>query len=120
MIKIIYITVVVLYLLFFVVFLFKSDITYTICKVNPNLIKIRSLTNEEFYDLEAAQKIIRTIPVWFMITSFVVAFISGLFLYFDLVEMKQVVKFVFKFSLIVAIILFIINGINFIPMPPIR
>jgi hypothetical protein len=120
MIKIIYIVIVIFYFLFFIVYLFKSDVIYTLFKVNPNLIKIRSLTREEFYALEAAHKLIRQIPVWFMIISFVVAIISGIINYFDLIEIKHTVKFIFKFSLIAAIILFIIDGINFIPMPPIR
>ena len=120
MLKLLYFTVTILYFLFFMVYLCSPTVIYLLLKVDPDIIEIRSLTNEEFKTLKYAARITQQIVIWFLRASFLVCIISGVIFYFDLLQMKSFVKFVLIFSLIATLILFVATNINFIPLPPIR
>ena len=120
MLKIIYITVIIIYGIFFTLYLFRFEASYRLFEVNPKLIEQRSLTKDEYIAEKKAEAFARKITFWFMRYSFLVFLFTVIIRYNGLLPMNSFIKFIFFFSLIVSLILFIASNSNFVPMPPIR
>jgi len=118
MIKVIYPIVLLLYVLIGIVYLSKFEISYRIVKVRPQLVEVRSLTQDEVKALDRAYIIRTTISTIFICSSILVALFSFILLKYSLFTPVLLLKIVFGVSLFSAVVLIIVNGINFIPGPP--
>ena len=118
MIKIIYFSVLLVYLTLGVVYFSKFEISYRIVKVRPELVEKRSLTQDEVKALDRAYKIRVSISNVFIFASILIALISFALLKYDLFSPTWLLKVVLVISLLIGLILIIANGINFIPGPP--
>jgi hypothetical protein len=110
----------VLYILTIVAHLFSFEISYRIVKVRPEIVKVRDLTYAEHKGLERAQRIRNNIGRALLYFSLVITIISGLIWYFKPYEPTTFVKVLFFVGLFWTILLKIVQGIHFIPLPPIR
>lgn len=118
--KYIYIALIVLYIGMIAVWCMRYPISYKIVGVKPDLIEERSLTHQEYKELEKATKIRQWCSKVFLYSSLFVFIISILFLRNHWFEPAIIVKVVMIVAGIIALILILVNGIHFIPGPPIR
>jgi hypothetical protein len=86
---------------------------------DPNLIT-HDFTNEERESVEKAYRIREAISATLLYSSVILALCSYIALRVGWMTPRSIVKSVFIISAIVAIVLILINGIHFIPGPPIR
>lgn len=115
-----YIALIIAYAVMFVAYFFKYEISYRMVKVRPEIVMQRSLTQEEYKELKRAEIIRHRINFFMLLSSIIIAVVSAIFWYFNLFSPPAVVKIVFIISGLWAIILMVVNGIHFIPNPPIR
>lgn len=120
MIRAFYIVLIVAYAIMFVSYFMKYEISYRIVKVRPEIVEQRSLTYEEYKGLKKAEIIRNRINFFMLLSSIIIAGVSAIVWYFNLFNPLIVIKIVFIISGLWAIILMIVNGIHFIPNPPIR
>ena len=118
MYKKVYICVSLLYLLIFLIFIFKYPISYRIVGVvNPEIIKKeRNFTFDEFQSLEYAETIRFEIYNLFLYSSILFSLISFCLWKWEFVKPALYTKIGFFFGLLWAIILILISGINFYPV----
>ena len=117
--KIIFLIIAVLYLGILISWCFRFPISNKIVGVNPNLIESRSLTHEESKRIDEAYLIRRKISNILLYCS-VLTFASIFIMKNYLRDWKIMVKILFYLSGIIAALLMLVNGIHFVPGPPIR
>lgn len=118
--KIAYLCLAIGYIILIIVHLLSFEISYRIVGVRPQLLKERSLTFDEHKALERAQKIRNNISRGLLYFSIVIAIISAALWYFKPYPVGIFIKVMFFLGLFWALLLFVVNGIKFIPTPPIR
>jgi hypothetical protein len=118
MIKIIYPIVLLIHVLIGIIYFTKFEISYKIVKVSPELVEVRSLTQNEVKALDKAYIIRATISTIFICSSVLVALFSFFLLKYNLFTPVLLLKISFGLSLLSALVLIVANGINFIPGPP--
>lgn len=120
MVKLIYIIGIVLYAIVGVVYFSRSEISYRIVKVSPELVEERSLTQDEVAALDRAYIIKRSIIALFICASLILGIVSFVLLRNHLFTPVLLLKIVIWVSLLSALILILGNEVSFIPGPPIR
>ena len=118
--KYIFIVIVILYVGVIAAWCMRYPLSYKIVAVKPDLIEERSLTHQEYKALEKAVKIRQWCSKILFYTSLFVFITSVLFLRNQWFEPVSIVKAVMITAGIIALILILVNGIHFIPGPPIR
>ena len=98
----------------------RYSISYKIVGIKPDLIEERSLTHQEYKGLQKATKIRQWCSKIFLYSSLIMFALSILFLLNHWFEPSIIVKAVIIVAGIIALILILVNGISFIPHPPIR
>jgi hypothetical protein len=98
----------------------RYSISYKIVGVKPDLIEERSLTHQEYKALEKATAIRKWSSKIFLYSSLFVVGISILFLRNHWFEPIVIVKVVMVVAGLITLLLILVNGISFIPGPPIR
>ena len=120
MIKYGYILAIILYLLIILTFIFKFEISYRIVKVRPELVEVRSLTFTEYKSLQKAEQIRFQIFDLTLISSIVFAVFSAAVFYSKKFKPLLFPRIFLWLSAVLAILLFLVNQIHFIPHAPIR
>lgn len=115
-----YIALIALYIGMIAVWCMRYPISYKIVGVKPDLIEERSLTHQEYKGLEKATKIRQWCSKVFLYGSLLMFVISILFLRNHWYEPAIILKMVMIVTGIIALTLILVNGIHFIPGPPIR
>ena len=118
--KYIYIVIIIVYVGVIAVWCIRYPLSHKIIGVRPNLIEERSLTHQEYKALERAIKIRQWCSKILLYTSLLVFIASIFFLRNQWFEPRSIVKVVMLTAGIIALILILINGIQFIPGSPIR
>jgi len=118
--KYIYIGLIVLYTGMAAAWCMRYSISYKIVGVKPDLIEERSLTHQEYEGLQKAAKIRQWCSQGFLYSSLLMFALSILFLRNHWLEPAIIVKVVMIVAGIIALILILVNGIHFIPGPPMR
>ena len=118
--KYIYIAIIVLYIGVIAAWCMRYPLSYKTVGVKPDLIEERSLTHQEYKALERAVKIRQWCSGILLYTSLLVFITSVFFLRNQWFEPVTIVKVVMITAGIIALILILVNGIHFIPGPPIR
>lgn len=120
MIKQLMVISVVLYTLVLGAYFVRFPISYRIAKVDPDVIKTRSLSFEEYNSLDKAEMIRKRISMVTLISSLILAIFSGVVWYFKLSDTAVLPKVMCIVSTIISLILILASSIGFIPGPPIR
>ncbi len=119
-IKILYLILTISYLIAVCIYFLRFEISYRIVDARPEIVKVRDLTPKEYKGLERAEKIRKTISRTLLYFSICVAIISAAIWYFKPYPISVYIKIMFFLSLFWALLLIVVNGIKFIPTPPIR
>jgi hypothetical protein len=118
--KYIYIVIIVLYIGVIAAWCMRYPLSYRTVGVKPDLIEERSLTHQEYKALERAVKIRQWCSKMLLYASLLVFVTSIFFLRNQWFEPVTIVKVIMIAAGIIALLLIIVNGIHFIPGPPIR
>ena len=120
MLKFVYIVVIVIYLLMIGTWCFRYQISYRMTTgIDPDLIT-HNLTDQERENIDKAYRIRKTISNILLYSSVVVSVGSYIIMRNHWIDSRRVVKTAMVISGFIAIILILVNGIHFIPGPPIR
>lgn len=119
-IKIIYIISIVLYVGIIGIWCYRFPISYKIVGGNPNLIENRDLTNEEYDRIKSSYFVRQKISNILVFCSVLLCIGSYIIKRNHWFEPVIIIKVVMIVAAIIALILILINGIHFIPGPPIR
>ncbi len=115
-----YIALVVFYFLNLAAFFLRFEISYLLCHVSPDVVNHRSLSFDEYKDLQQAY----TIRLWIgnltLIHSIVTLFVSAIVSRRSLFSPAFVPKAVMIVSGIFVIGLLLVRMVHFIPHAPIR
>ena len=118
--KYFYIALVVFYFLNLAAFFLQFEISYLLCHVSPDVVNHRSLSFEEYKDLQQAYRIRLWIGNLTLIHSIVTLFVSAIVSRRSLFSPAFVPKAVLIVSGIFAIGLVLVRMVHFVPLPPIR
>lgn len=118
--KYIYIVLVVLYIGIIAAWGIRYPLSHKIVGVKPDLIEERSLTHQEYKALEKAVKIRQWCSKTLLYFSLLVFIVSFFFLRNEWFEPAIIVQIIMIVSGVIALMLILANGINFMPGPPIR
>jgi len=118
MTKIFYVISILIYVIIGAMYCSKFEISYQIVKVRPELVEVRSLTQDEVKALHRAYTIRSMISIAFTWASILIALFSFILLKYNLFTPVLLLKIVLVISLSAALVLIITNGINFIPTGP--
>lgn len=118
-IKFLYLGLTISYLIIVCIYFLRFEVSYRIVDARPEIIQVRDLTKAEFRGLKRAEKIRETISRIFLYFSICMATISAALWYFKPYPVLIFI-IIFFLSLFWALILIVVNGIKFIPTPPIR
>jgi hypothetical protein len=121
MTKALYIVLVILYLVILGVWCYRFPISYKLTTgINSNLILIgRDLTFEERRATEEAFQIRTTISDVLLYSSLAVSIVSFLLIRTNS-RRPKLIKPIMILSIIIAVVLLLVEGVKFIPVPPIR
>jgi hypothetical protein len=114
-----YITIVVIYLMHLIVFFLRFKLSYQLVNVTPEIVKLRDLSYSENLALIEAENIRDVISEIAFFVSIVV-FVLSIFIFRCKVIQSKIVLVILFLSLLISLLLFITNGVNFIPHPPVR
>lgn len=115
-----YIILTIIYFLVIAIYLIRYEVSYRIVNARPEIVKVRDLTNKEYIGLEKAQRIRNNISKFLFYFSLFTSLVSAALWYFKPFDITTYLKSIFFISLIITVILFLIDGIKFIPTAPIR
>jgi hypothetical protein len=118
--KNIYIALVILYIGMIAAWCIRYPLSYEIVGVKPDLIEERSLTHQEYKILEKAVKIRQWSSKGLLYASLITAATSFVFLRKYWFEPVIIIKIVMIVAALIALILILVNGVHFVPGPPIR
>ena len=108
-----------LYLVIIAVWCYRFPISYKIVGGDPSLIEYRDLTSEEYNIIDEAYRVRLKVSNLLFYSSLFVC-ISSYILRRRWVEERRLLKTSMYLSGLIAVILILVNGIHFIPGPPIR
>jgi magnesium-transporting ATPase (P-type) len=108
-----------LYLAIISVWCFRFPISYNIVGGDPDLIENRDLTNEEYSRLDEAYQIRSNVSNLLLYSSIFLC-IGSYLLRRHWIEHKRLLKTTMYLSGVIAVILILVQGIHFVPGPPIR
>ncbi|WP_126971519.1 hypothetical protein [Gynurincola endophyticus] len=120
MVRVLYILILALYFLIIAGYIFRYEISYRIINVNPKTVEKRDLTYEEYKALQNSISIRETFSILVLVSSVVVALFSLVILYYKPFAPVGLVKIALVVSVLFGFVLFVLRGIGFVPIPPIR
>ena len=120
MLKFVYIVVIISYLFIIGIWCYRYLISYRrTTGIDPDLIT-HNLTDQERENINKAYRIRKTISNILLYSSVVLSVGSYIILRNHWIDSRGIVKTAMVISGFIAIILILVNGIHFIPGPPIR
>lgn len=115
-----YIVLMILYVFLLAIWCFRFPISYKIATgINPDLVT-RDLTKTEFDSLKKAYRIRQTIAAVLLYGSAILALCSFIALRTGKIKQRLFLKITLIIATVIAVLLITINGVHFIPTPPIR
>ena len=118
MIKIIYITILVLYIGIIGAWGYRFPISFRIVGGDSSLITNRDLTNEGFESIDRSYEIRKIISDILIYSSLLLSVSSFVISRNKFIKPEKLVKIVMIVSGLIAVLLILINGIGFIPTGP--
>jgi hypothetical protein len=108
-----------LYLSIILAWCFRFQISYNVVGGDPDLIENRDLTNEEYSRLNEAYQM-RTKISNLLLYSSIFLCIGSYLLFRNRTKHRRLLKTTMYLSGVIAVILIFVQGIHFVPGPPIR
>jgi hypothetical protein len=118
--KYIYVILVAFYICIIAVWCMRYSLSYKIVGVKSDLIEERSLTHEKHKAIQNSFEIRQSFSKILLYTSFFTFIASFFFLRNKWFKQVTVVKAIMISAGVIVLILMLVNGIHFIPSPPIR
>jgi hypothetical protein len=110
----------VVYLLVWVLYFFRAELSFIDAGVTPDTIDERSLTNEEYYRLENSIILRTQISNIFQYSSLVMAILTFVLLRLKKIDKRKLAVVTSVICSIIFAGLLLVKGIHFVPHAPIR
>lgn len=120
MIKPLYITLLIIYILTIASCIYRTPIANKIVNISPEIIENGTMDFGERKKIEQSYKVRKQITLGFIVASVLVCVCSLIVWKLGLFYPVQIPKIVSIISGLIALAFIIANGIGFVPNPPIR